>query len=138
MLHFLTSNIREPTHHMRPPGRMLCTRDTTVRFIIHKSELLVTNNRIERMTVRKRNTIGCINGACSQIIRAINMTCGSVRITSFRVQMTKGLSLIITVTIVGSEILTAVAYNAVQSAESQPTLRRNISPTSSGSRKIPE
>jgi hypothetical protein len=35
---------------------------------------------------------------------------------------------------VGFEVLTAVGYNAVQSVESQPTVRRNISLPSSGSK----
>jgi hypothetical protein len=47
--------------------------------------------RIERNAVSKRDAIGCINDACSQIIRPINMACGCLQITSFRVQMTNGL-----------------------------------------------
>jgi hypothetical protein len=59
--------------------------------------------RIEPIAASKRDAIGCINDACSQIIHTINMACGGVQITSLGIQMIKGLRLTIIVIIIGFE-----------------------------------
>jgi hypothetical protein len=101
--------LRRPTDRTWHPVRRLFTRDRTARIInrvlLYCTYIRTTDHKQLSLQLPARDAIGCTNDACSQIIHAINMACGSVQITSLGIQMTIGLILTIIVMIMG--------YNAV-------------------------